>query len=111
MKAYVDGAHFFIYLDTEKNEIERLREEKFKAPLQLEDGRNAGKKLILEHIGYMGRSQVLHFPEDSNWEDLEIINVSLGRDDYRNLQRTRSAILRDGPQSYQIQETNTSGMV
>ena len=90
MEVLVDGWGYMISIDSPKGELEKLRtgtlegevlscvnEEPFNVP--------TGKKLTLNVDPSINQVSVRYFPPESDWNELERIDVRISPEEYQNI--------------------------
>ena len=111
MKAYVNGSHYYLYLDIIKKEIVKIYKEPLEASLQEEtEGRDLGKKVVLALDKKAEENKVEYIPPESAWEELKEIHVTISLETCLAA-HTRGTIFRKGINSYQLELADTSQLI
>ena len=86
MKATFDGQDYSLMLDKEEKELQRLKQEKFEAPLVEHWGsKDLGKVVSLELADNTGNDgiELKYLPEDAeNWEAIQRVQVKINEKAY-----------------------------
>lgn len=108
MKAQVCGStHYYLYLNRDIDERIRLYQGPREAGLQGEDGEDSDRKIILLIDKKINSSEIRHEPEINP----KTTHVILSFYDYNTLAMNDFFIMRDGGDSYQIEETDISNLL
>ncbi|MBU0930147.1 MAG: hypothetical protein KJ623_03700 [Nanoarchaeota archaeon] len=90
MKAEFDGQDYMLFLEKGSNELLRLENEKFEAPLKQawEPENDLGKLVTIElaENGAMDGIELKYFPEDAgSFDEIKNIQVKLNRGAYKQV--------------------------